>query len=1001
MQNHTSVEGSYISSKTSSIIIDNSRFSSGYALLNAGAGSILVNNTITNSPFKNLFLEVSSSAIFASEKSKISISYSRFYDLNSTSEGSQINLYSSSITISHSIFNNFNKTGIHGVNLSNLGVFKSIFKGGTGCNGGAIACIECEQIEISDSSFLFNSAKYSGGALYLLLTSYFEYSRYFISSCEFESNYANLGGALYSDGGYINIKNTAFLGNKAISEGGAAYLKCTSIEVCEFDIESTEIAQNSAGIAGGGIYWDNKRLKLYYNNIVINNTAKYGDNIASYPIKIQYLLNGKISDYNNSVTLDKPLAYTLDNVAPGQELNEQIKLALVDQYKQIVNSDNLSYAEISTNNTRTSSIIGTTKVVANQGIYTFDDIIILTKPKYSTYLVITTSAVDAQKRDKAGDEERYYSSVFIQVNTRNCIEGESEQGDSCKKCDKGTYSIDPEELCQECPVEAECLGGYKMYPKKHYWRSNMYTDIFFECLNQYACLGSPNHKSYTGECEEGYRGNLCQACESGYSRRSKNVCAECPSEEINRFLTSLISIAIVVYCIIAVKMSIISSYKPKSLLAMYIKIFINYWQLVGITIGLEIPWPESILKFFSNNVNSSSYSFDCLLETSDPDSYIQVYYKKIIMNALLPLFAILVCVIVWIIISFRKKDSKYLKIEMVATIVIILLFLHPIITEMLLSIYSCRELEGEGFYLNANLDIECWKGDHLYYALVVALPSVILWAIGVPLGILVYLSKRKKDLKDIEIKLRFGFLYNGYKLRNYYWQFFIIFRNVIVIMIIVFLSRFDVNVQALACLLVLILFYYSHITIYPHKNKRLNEIDRLGILIATITIYFGLYFMTDDIDEYSKIGLSVVIIVSNCYFILCWLYQLGYSLFKNLASSVFFLRSRFDKHDGFKHEYYLDPHLTKNVYIEEDQAIFTLINFKDLERESLALSIPNNMVDLYKFNLINDSITGIMESSSTDELYGKDSILSSSRSLFTSERETIFDSSFIQDPRIN
>jgi hypothetical protein len=284
---------------------------------------------------------------------------------------------------------------------------------------------------------------------------------------------------------------------------------------------------------------------------------------------------------------------------------------------------------------------------------------------------------------------------------------------------------------------------------------------------------------------------------------------------------------------------------------------------------------------------------------------------------------------------------------------------------------------------------------------VVALPSIILWTIGVPFGILIYLSRRKKHLKYIEMKLRFGFLYNGYKLRNYYWHFIILFRNVVVIMIIVFLSRFDVYVQALACLLVLILFYYFHVIIYPHKQKKLNEIDQLGILIATITIYFGLYFMADDIDEYSKIGLCIVILVSNCYFILVWLSYFGYSLSQNLAKSIFFLRSRFDKQDGFNHEYYIEPHPTKSVYNEEDQVIFTLINFKDTDKEIESLSIPSSMTDLYKFNLINDSVTGIMESRSTDTFNYKDSILSSSMSLFTSERESILDSTFIQDPRIN
>ena len=74
---------------------------------------------------------------------------------------------------------------------------------------------------------------------------------------------------------------------------------------------------------------------------------------------------------------------------------------------------------------------------------------------------------------------------------------------------------------------------------------------------------------------------------------------------------------------------------------------------------------------------------------------------------------------------------------MLATIVMLFFYIHPNLTAIFFNIYSCREIEGKGYYLDVNLDIECWKGYHLDYALSVALLGVILRVIRVPLVIMI------------------------------------------------------------------------------------------------------------------------------------------------------------------------------------------------------------------------------------------------------------------------
>jgi len=72
-----------------------------------------------------------------------------------------------------------------------------------------------------------------------------------------------------------------------------------------------------------------------------------------------------------------------------------------------------------------------------------------------------------------------------------------------------------------------------------------------------------------------------------------------------------------------------------------------------------------------------------------------------------------------------------MKSEFVATITIVFFLIHPSIVKTFFQVFSCRDVHGE-YWLTENLEVTCWEGDHLTYALAVALPSCIIWGIGTP-----------------------------------------------------------------------------------------------------------------------------------------------------------------------------------------------------------------------------------------------------------------------------
>jgi hypothetical protein len=59
---------------------------------------------------------------------------------------------------------------------------------------------------------------------------------------------------------------------------------------------------------------------------------------------------------------------------------------------------------------------------------------------------------------------------------------------------------------------------------------------------------------------------------------------------------------------------------------------------------------------------------------------------------------------------------------------------------------------------------------------------------GIPGIALILIYKERKRLHTVEVKAKFGFLYNGYKYHSFYWEILIMYRKIMIIFIQVFLS---------------------------------------------------------------------------------------------------------------------------------------------------------------------------------------------------------------------
>jgi hypothetical protein len=165
-----------------------------------------------------------------------------------------------------------------------------------------------------------------------------------------------------------------------------------------------------------------------------------------------------------------------------------------------------------------------------------------------------------------------------------------------------------------------------------------------------------------------------------------------------------------------------------------------------------------------------------------------------------------------------------------------------------------------------DLEVQCWSTDHINFSIILALPSIVIWGFGIPLFAWIVLSRNKNALDNIETRERYGFLYNGYKKSFYFWESVNMYRKISIIFISVFLRIAGVITQALVVFLVLILFLILNIKLQPFAFQSLNDMEVLSIITAMLTIYCGLFYLSDMPEVYNSSDSSVQAADNGCKF---------------------------------------------------------------------------------------------------------------------------------------
>ena len=196
----------------------------------------------------------------------MSVNSSKFVNNTSTDDGGAISVSESVAHVSNSIFlgNQAKLTGgsIYAQQESNINVVNCTFNNSLSYTGGALYVVN-SNVKLLSSNFTQNSAT-NGGV--------FASNRLlFVTLCNMENNTATgKGGVGYmKDNSSLYVTESDFCANKA-NIGGVFYVRMSIINV-----HSSVLLENLAGLHGGAIFADYKSILSLSNATVARNNAQY------------------------------------------------------------------------------------------------------------------------------------------------------------------------------------------------------------------------------------------------------------------------------------------------------------------------------------------------------------------------------------------------------------------------------------------------------------------------------------------------------------------------------------------------------------------------------------------------------------------------------------------------------------------------------------------------------------------------------------------------------
>ena len=212
--------------------------------------------------------------------------------------------------------------------------------------------------------------------------------------------------------------------------------------------------------------------------------------------------------------------------------------------------------------------------------------------------------------------------------------------------------------------------------------------------------------------------------------------------------------------------------------------------------------------------------------------------------------------------------------KFIATVVTCLYLLYPTVTRATFKLVACQTV-GCNRYLQMDLDLECWGDMHIPWVILLFIPALLLYVLGLPLLALYFLRKHRDHLDAKIPRFHFGILYLGFRHECYYWEVLTALRKTTIICVAVFLTAAGTEVQALTGSFINLIALLLHMNFRPYMrvtkdHNTLHLAEMWALVVSFSTLWMGLFFFQENVtnDKPLSTFLTVILLIGNSVYVI-------------------------------------------------------------------------------------------------------------------------------------
>ena len=218
----------------------------------------------------------------------------------------------------------------------------------------------------------------------------------------------------------------------------------------------------------------------------------------------------------------------------------------------------------------------------------------------------------------------------------------------------------------------------------------------------------------------------------------------------------------------------------------------------------------------------------------------------------------------------------------ITAITVVMFMIHPNITRQFFMVLSCKSIGGiadpGASFMLGDLSEPCYSAQHVLFILVLGVPMLIFWVLGIPLFAWVILYRNRaliqapvtgtsailRAQKKV-FEAQMAFLYRGYKPTRYYWFLVELFRKVALVGIAVFFPG-ALHTQLMMASLLIFVCILAQIFAKPFENRIPGAVEFLSLGTSFMIFFLANFLFVETVSHTAKVVATMFICILVIFF---------------------------------------------------------------------------------------------------------------------------------------